>query len=418
MNVRRIWPVLCAGLGVLLVVPAYASSNTGSQLPVTRLTASAPRLIASARVVDDGVVRISGRFAGHRNAVTVERHTRRGWAVVGRASVRHHTFARHVHQTTRVVTYRVTAGRHHSARMIVRLAPTGSPLNAPKPSVAPATTVTAPSPTASRVTSPATSSTPTRIASDACGTRPTKADGSLWSCTFDDEFSGTVLNRSKWVPQTAFVTGNPDAFACYRDDPRNVSVAGGSLNLTVRRETTPQACAGYPGQSSPYTSGMVSTYHLFSQQYGRFEVRMKSPTYSGTGLQDDFWMWPDDRYPSTAVWPAAGEIDVMEHYSQYAGLNVPYLHYGTDTSAPGVNTAYDCSIQSGAYNTYTLTWTASRLEIDVNGAPCLINTSGDVAFQKPYIMALTQALGTGTNGLTAKTPLPTTTQVDYVRVWS
>jgi hypothetical protein len=113
-------------------------------------------------------------------------------------------------------------------------------------------------------------------------------------------------------------------------------------------------------------------------------------------------------------------MDVVEHYSSYSGLNIPFLHYAADAygGIPGVNTAWNCAITPGAFNIYTLTWSPTRIEIDVNGTPCLVNTSGDPAFQKPYILALTQALGVGANGLDANTPLPATLQVDYVRAWS
>jgi hypothetical protein len=53
----------------------------------------------------------------------------------------------------------------------------------------------------------------------------------------------------------------------------------------------------------------------------------------------------------------------------------------------------------------------------VNGTPCLVNTSGDPAFQKPYIINLTQLLGTGPNAHDGQAPLPATMTVDYVRVW-
>jgi hypothetical protein len=53
----------------------------------------------------------------------------------------------------------------------------------------------------------------------------------------------------------------------------------------------------------------------------------------------------------------------------------------------------------------------------VNGRSCLVNTSADPAFQKPYIVSLTQMLGTATNAYDGRTPLPATMSVDYVRVW-
>ena len=81
-----------------------------------------------------------------------------------------------------------------------------------------------------------------------------------------------------------------------------------------------------------------------------------------------------------------------------------------------MNTAY-CTAARGKFNTYTLTWTPTTLTILVNGKTCLVNTSGDPAFQKPYILAFSQALGVGANALRSNTPMPATMQVDYVRVW-
>jgi beta-glucanase (GH16 family) len=256
---------------------------------------------------------------------------------------------------------------------------------------------------------------------DACGPRPAKADGTLWSCTFADDFDGTTLDRDAWLPQTNFVSGTEDAHACYLDDPDNVAVSDGTLDLTVRREDAPVACADQSlGDTSPYSAGSVMTYHRFSQQYGRFEVRMKVAPAQVPGLQETFWLWPDDRVQSDVTWPAAGEIDVAELYSQYPHLAIPFLHYtyyDNGGPVPGLNTAWDCPAERGVFNTYTLTWSADRIQIDVNGRTCLVNTSGDPAFQKPYIVALSALLGTGANALTDQTPLPATLQVDYVRVW-
>jgi beta-glucanase (GH16 family) len=260
-----------------------------------------------------------------------------------------------------------------------------------------------------------------RASTDACGTQPRKADGSYWSCTFADDFSGTTLDRTKWVPQTVFATGNAlSGYACYDDDPSVVSVSGGTLNLSVRKDADASACANGLAPT-PYRAGSVSSYHLFSQQYGRFEARFKTTATTTQGLQEAWWLWPDDRETAGQLpWPMNGEIDIAETYSNYPNLAIPFLHYtATDNGGPidGVNTAWNCTAARGVYNTYTLEWTAARLEIFVNGKTCLVNNSGDSAFQKKYILNLTQAIGTGTNTLTSGTSMPATTSVDYVRVW-
>ena len=252
-----------------------------------------------------------------------------------------------------------------------------------------------------------------------CGTALPRPGGGLWVCMFADEFNGTSLDRTKWLPQTNFATGTrwPRARSCHVDNPANVAVGQGNLQLTVRRASAPVVCQG---RRARYTSGQVSTYRRFSQQYGRFEARMKSHDTFGPigGLQEAFWMWPDDRY-STGMWPAAGEIDVAELYSRYNTLVIPYLHYTWNDNGgakPGVNTA-NCPATRGTFNTYTLTWTPTTLKIDINGTTCLVNTSGDPAFQKPYIVAFSQALGVGANRLRRNTPIPATMHVDYIRAW-
>jgi beta-glucanase (GH16 family) len=261
---------------------------------------------------------------------------------------------------------------------------------------------------------------PTPGPSDACGARPKKADGSYWSCTLAEDFAGTELNRSVWMPQTIFKSGTDSTWACYLDDPSVLSVHDDALHLTVRKLDAPMACPGNKNLSTSYVAGMVSTYRLFSQQYGRFEARIKNTATTQPGLQEAFWLWPDDRY-STGYWPAAGEIDISETYSQYPDLAIPFLHYTFNDNGgpqPGLNTAWNCTATRGVYNTFTLEWTANRIEILVNGKSCLVNTSGDPAFQKPYIIALTQMLGTAGNAYDGRAPLPATMTIDYVRVWS
>jgi beta-glucanase (GH16 family) len=282
-----------------------------------------------------------------------------------------------------------------------------TPAPPPTPTATPAATSKA---TAAATATPA----PT---TDACGTLLKKADGSSWQCTFADDFTGTALDRTKWIPQTDFSHGTDTARSCFMDDPANVSVAGGNLRLSVRKLAKPVNCAGKP---AGYAGGSVSTFYRFSQQYGRFEARMKVPATTQRGLHEAFWMWPDVRVPSAAIWPAAGEIDISESYSYYPDLSIPFLHYtyyDNWGSIPGLNTAWNCAASRGVWNTYTLEWSASRLEILVNGKTCLVNTSGDPAFRKPYIMAVTQGLGSTANGYTGTIPLPATTEVDYVKAW-
>lgn len=395
--------IIGIGLGIVLLVgtaPALAASPAAA-----RTTDRSPSV--SARQVAAKVVVLRGRGPSAHGTVRLERRHAGHWKKVARATVRHHRYRVTVRQHARVVRYRAVAGGLASRSVVVRA-------RVVRPASAAPSAVTSATPTSATST--------TAPLGDACGPRVLKADGTPWACTFVDNFDGTSLDRTKWVAQTNFVSGTAAAHACYRDDPRNVSVGGGTLNLTVRRESTPIACENKSlGATSDYSAGSVMTYRLFSQKYGRFEARMKAPATSVPGLQEDFWLWPDDRDATSLIWPAAGEIDVAELYSQYPKLNIPYLHYTAWDNwgpVPGLNTSWTCSAPRGVYNTYTLDWTATEVRIGVNGKTCLVNKRGDIAFQRRYILAFSQMLGTAANALTANTPLPSTMNVDYVRVWS
>ena len=262
-----------------------------------------------------------------------------------------------------------------------------------------------------------------------------KPGGGAWSCTFDDEFAATTgdasaLNTTWWTPQltanSAFTSGPSGAQACYVNSSKNISVSGGVLRLTARREAAAFQCGAFKTQ---YTSGMVSTWTGFNQTYGRFEVRALLPQTTASGLQETLWLWPvnDVRYGG---WPGSGEVDFSEFYSQYSWLDVPYIHYiynpSTVNPVTHVNTvtATDCQISLSQYNDYAVVWSPGGFTITINGSTCLVDNylaaglTGAQPFDQPFFVALTQALGVGTNAFNpATTPLPATTSVDYVRVW-
>jgi beta-glucanase (GH16 family) len=295
-------------------------------------------------------------------------------------------------------------------------------------------------PTASATTSRAAGagstkqSVPTQtvtVTPPSCGGQPTLvSDGSSWTCTFDSEFTGTTFNASQWTPVVTATSGYTSGrTACFVNSPNNISVGGGYLSLTARQEAKPFTCTDPMGSfTTQYTSGDLSTTGLFSQAYGRFEVNAKVPSTAIKGLQSSFWLYPqvENRF---GAWPASGEIDIAETYSQYAGLAVPYIHYlgGPVVKATSTNvvTATNCKIVANQFNDYVVEWTPGTITMIYNGQTCLVDhwtpaspESGLEPFNQPFFVNLTQALGLGSNQFNAATtPLPATTEIKYVRVW-
>jgi beta-glucanase (GH16 family) len=360
---------------IVEVVPAGASS-------VSRVTLRAP-VVRS----DGATAVLRGRVVGRTRTVRIEARTpSAAWRLLASARVRHGGYQALVRLGAGTQWVRVgVRGRYSPARKVVAKPTPPAPQPAP---------------------------------SDACGPRPVKADGSLWSCTFADDFDGATLDRSRWTVATRYATGTPDTYACAIDDPSLVSVDGGSLNLSLRRVDPPVPCdAVTPGGTTPYVAGTVSTVNHFSQAYGRFEARIRSSATTFPGLHEAFWLWPVGA--AGASWPDSGEIDISETYSVYPHNSYPRLHSAADSDRAhdGVNTAWNCLAERGKWNSYTLEWSATRMEFFVNGKSCLVTTQVDQVFQKAYIPILTQALGGSYNQYDGRAPMPATMNVDYMRVW-
>jgi beta-glucanase (GH16 family) len=252
-----------------------------------------------------------------------------------------------------------------------------------------------------------------------------KATGGNWTCTFDDEFNATRLDLKKWLPITTAGNGIASRPACFVNSTNNISESGGVLDLTARMEAAPFTCHSPKGDfTSQYTTGQVATYGKFSQTYGRFAVSAKFPATTIAGLQSALWLWPQNN----AFTGLTGEIDIAEEYSSLADRAVPFVHYpydplsvSLDTNTNVVTNNYCLISDVNAFHAYAVEWTSTTIKVIYDGQTCLtdnLSVQGASPFNQPYFVALTQALGMGKNAFDpATTPLPATTQVDWVRVW-
>ena len=251
----------------------------------------------------------------------------------------------------------------------------------------------------------------------------TWADGT-WRCTFSDDFDGSALDGTKWAVTQTGHTGFRFGGECYVDDPANVSVEDGRLDLTVRSVGEPFTCRStVDAFRTRYTGAMVTTAKRFDQAYGRFEVRARFLAARTTGLHSAIWLWPRAR--TYGAWPRSGEIDIAEYYTRYPDRVIPYVHYASGRPDPTVTNGR-CRVNGpDRFHTYTAEWTPDAITIAFDGQVCM-TTRWDqpgpqrkpAPFDRPFHLNLTQALGIGQNAFDPKrTPLPATMQVDHVRVW-
>ena len=139
-----------------------------------------------------------------------------------------------------------------------------------------------------------------------------------------DEFDGTL---SKWNVRNNFLT-----FDTARAMGSKVTVANGNLRIRANWLTTPQATG--PQGIITHETGYVDTRNLvdsanptpkhFSQQYGRWEIRCKTPSGANTrGSLAAFWLRCDSH---------PGEIDVMEAWGYGGTMPADFTNYVKDTA--------------------------------------------------------------------------------------
>jgi len=243
----------------------------------------------------------------------------------------------------------------------------------------------------------------------------------VWS----DEFNTDGLpDSSKWAYDTfrnsvGWYNGELQYYANARVE--NSRATSGILSIKAIREPT----AGLPGASGQafqaFTSARLITQGKYSFTYGFVEVRAKLPCSQGTWPA--IWMLGT----STQPWPANGEIDIMEQ----RGISIPSdkqtvlgtLHMSARFAGNGISASIAVPDACTAFHNYQLTWTASAIQLGVDGV--VYNTYNKPAnasaanwpFDQPQYLLLNLAMGGDLGGTVPAGFGTDTLQVDYVRVY-
>ncbi|WP_424200094.1 glycoside hydrolase family 16 protein [Algibacter sp.] len=202
----------------------------------------------------------------------------------------------------------------------------------------------------------------------------------------------------------------------YTNRTENVKVENGSLLIIANKEN-------YNG--SAYTSARLLTKGKFEQAYGRFEARIQVPY--GQGMWPAFWLLGadcGDGTDGTLVWPACGEIDIMEnkgsepteissavHGPGYSGGNPITKSFSLD------NNRFDTD-----YHVFGIEWDPNYINFYVDNVLYNQITPADVTgnwvFDHPFYIIINLAVGGNFGGApNSETVFPQYMLVDYVRVY-
>jgi len=182
-------------------------------------------------------------------------------------------------------------------------------------------------------------------------------------------------------------------------------VADGKLKITAQRESF---------MGSNFTSARLKTQDLYEFTFGRVEVMAKLP--DGGGTWPAIWMLGADF--ETNPWPAAGEMDIMEHVGNQQNKIFSSLHYPGNSGGNAVTESVDIPNVSSEFHKYEINWAEGVITFSVDDTVfhTFIN-SDSVPFNKDFFLILNVAMGGTFGGVIDPLFSSSSMEVEYVRVY-
>jgi beta-glucanase (GH16 family) len=182
-------------------------------------------------------------------------------------------------------------------------------------------------------------------------------------------------------------------------------VEDGFLKITARAEEF---------EGSSYTSARIQSYQKFEFQYGKVEVRAKLP--AGGGTWPAIWMLGADF--ETNTWPAAGEIDIMEHVGNQQNTIYGSTHDPNNFAGDSRSVTTVVEGVSDDFHVYGLEWTQDAITFSVDGEEFgTLENNGGLPFNKDFFMILNVAMGGNFGGEINPAFTGSSMEVDYIRVY-
>jgi beta-glucanase (GH16 family) len=232
-----------------------------------------------------------------------------------------------------------------------------------------------------------------------------------------DEFDKSGLpDSTKWAYETGGNGwGNNELQFYTARRSENARVENGKLIIEARKEAH---------QGKNYTSARLLTQGKTTWTYGRIEAMAKLP--KGLGTWPAVWML--GKNITTAGWPKAGEIDIMEHVGFDEGVVHGTVHTEAYNHSKKTEKGKAVPIKdvTMAFHLYAIEWTADQIDFFVDDQKyysvqksVLGNTEAQWPFDQPFYLILNVAVGGNWGGQKGvdETIWPQRMEVDYVRVY-
>ena len=191
----------------------------------------------------------------------------------------------------------------------------------------------------------------------------------------------------------------------YTDRADNVIVEGGSLKITAKREDF---------MGSEHTSSRLKSHQNFEFTYGRAEIRAKLP--GGGGTWSALWMLGSDF--ETNPWPAAGEIDIMEHVGNNLDEVLATTHDPFNFGGTGRSGSTQVSGATDDFHVYGVEWRDDEILFFIDDVIFhTVSNDSSLPFNKDFFFILNIAMGGNLGGAIDPGFTESTMEVDYIRVY-
>jgi len=223
----------------------------------------------------------------------------------------------------------------------------------------------------------------------------------VWS----DEFNENgALDSSKWVHEVGDSWFNNEVQS-YTSRLDNSKVEDGKLKIIAKKES-------YNGNN--YTSARIISNTKKDFTYGRIDIKAKIPGKKGT------WpaLWLLGSNFKSVVWPACGEIDILEA-SQSNNFRVQSTVHHPDNHGEGdSNITNDYTDITENFHVYSLVWTKQAMTFYVDNKPHhIVGNSCALPFNWDQFIILNVAMGGDMGGEIATDFVSDTMEIDYVRIY-
>ena len=225
---------------------------------------------------------------------------------------------------------------------------------------------------------------------------PVDEKGTTQTIFFDD-FSGPVLDSSKWNTEVTGMHVNNELQA-YIDSTNVIRLVTGAEAEGAENGALvlqPYYSPGYitkDSQKFDFISGRINTRSKVEFTYGSASARIKLT--EGSGLWPAWWIL------GTGNWPETGEIDVMEYVGEKDWASSAVHGKGYSGDAGLVDRLYFPSGNDVTnWHIYAVDWTPDSLIFKYDGVPMFRVTKpmtqffGEWAFDNPKYLILNFAVG-------------------------